>query len=379
MALVGAEAVAVRGRLTVVLALLALSCTHAQQPASASASASDAPTPLLYVCNQNDASVSIIDPTRGLVRVVDFTKKGFSANAKPHHIVVEPDGSFWYVTLIGENRIVKLDRNDQVVAQATFETPGMMALHPTAALLFVGRSMTAVNPPPRIGVLRRSDMQIDEVGVLFPRPHAMTLAPDGGTAYTASLAVNQIAAVDVRTEKVELTQVPGAPHALMQFAASPDGKLLAISGELSARVLLFDATQPLKPKLIAEIPVEHQPFDPAFTPDGLTIVLGNKAANTVTLIDVATRKVSAVVRGAGLAQPHGVAISADSRFAYVTNNNLKGTGEHAMHGMVGGSQGTPAEAAGPGTVVVIDLAARKIVKVIEVGHNASGIAITTVR
>jgi hypothetical protein len=71
-----------------------------------------------------------------------------------------------------------------------------------------------------------------------------------------------------------------------------------------------------------------------------------------------------------------VVISADSRFAYVTNNNLKGSGEHAMHNMVGGSQGTPAQPAGLGTVVVVDLGARKIVKVIEVGNNASGIAIT---
>ena len=356
-------------------ALLCSNYSSAQQPAPTSAPAS----PLLFVCNQNDATISVVDPDKGVVRVIDLKTKGFSANAKPHHIVVEPDGSFWYVTLIGDNRIAKFDRNDRLVAQATFETPGMMALHPTADLLFVGRSMTAVNPPPRIGVLRRSDMKIDEVGVLFPRPHAMTVTPNGEHAYTASLAINQIAAVDVRTERVELTQVAGAPHALMQFAISPDGKLLAISGELSARVLLFDATEPLKPKLIAEIPVEHQPFDPAFTPDGRTIVLGNKAANTVTLIDVASRKVSAVVRGAGIAQPHGVAISPDSRFAYVTNNNLKGTGEHAMHNMVGGSQGGAAQPAGPGTVVVIDLVARKIAKVIEVGHNASGIAITAVR
>ena len=352
----------------------------AQQPAPGSlASTSASASALLFVCNQNDATISVVDPDKGVVRVIDLKTKGFSANAKPHHIVVEPDGSFWYVTLIGDNRIVKFDHNDQVVAQATFETPGMMALHPTADLLFVGRSMTAVNPPPRIGVLRRSDMKIEEVGVLFPRPHAMAVTPNGAHAYTASLAVNQIAAVDVQSERVELTQVTGAPHALMQFAISPDGKLLAVSGELSARVLLFDATQPLKPKLIAEIPVEHQPFDPAFTPDGRTIVLGNKAANAVTLIDVASRKVSAVVKGAGIAQPHGVVISPDSRFAYITNNNLKGTGEHAMHNMVGGSQGTPAQPAGPGTVVVIDLAAKKIAKVIEVGHNASGIAITAAR
>src|SRR5262245_21709629 len=77
-------------------------------PTTAPVPAVVAPTTLLWVCNQNDASVSIVDAATGKVlRTVDLQKLGFSANAKPHHIVVEPDGSFWYVTLIGENKIVK--------------------------------------------------------------------------------------------------------------------------------------------------------------------------------------------------------------------------------------------------------------------------------
>jgi YVTN family beta-propeller protein len=253
----------------------------------------------------------------------------------------------------------------------------MMALHPTKDYLFVGRSMTAVNPPPRIGVLRRSDLKLEEIDVLFPRPHAMVVDPKSGTVYTASLATNQLAAVNPETEQVEITTVEGNPHALMQFAISPDGNTLAVSGELSGKVLLFDVTQKMKPKQIAEIAVEHQPFDPIFTPDGRYIVLGNKAANAVTIIDAKQRKVAAVVKGEALAQPHGTVISADGKFAYVSNNNLKGTGEHAMHQMVGGSQGTPAQPAGPGKVVVINLAAHKITRVIEVGHNAAGLSLVT--
>lgn len=334
------------------------------------------PSGLLYVCNQNDATVSIIDlATNRIVRTVDLKALGFSANAKPHHIVVEPDGSHWYVSLIGENRIVKLDRNDRVIGSAQFETPGMLSLHPTQDLLLVGRSMTAVNPPPRIGVVRRSDMSIEEIDVLFPRPHAMALDPSDGTAYTASLAVNQIAAIDLATERVELSNVSGAPHALMQFALSPDGRTLAISGELSGKLFFFDVSDRLRPKLVGEVAVETQPFDPIFTPDGTQVYLGNKAANAVTVVDAIDRKVIAVIRGNGIAQPHGTAVSPDGRYVYVSNNNLKGTGDHAAHMMVGGSEGGAAQPAGPGTIVVIDTQTRKIANVIEVGHNASGIAV----
>lgn len=346
----------------------------------ACATAQPAVTPdVLYVCNQSDATVTLIDTrTNEKVGLVDLTQLGFSRNAKPHHIAVEADGSFWYVTLIGENKIVKLDRNNKVVGQATFETPGMLSLHPTQDLLFVGRSMTAVNPPKRIGVVKRSDMSIEELDVLFPRPHAMVLDARDNTVYTASLATNQMAAIDVASERVKIVEVGGRQHALMQFALSPDGNTLVASGELSAEVLVFDVSSPLEPKFVRSYAVEAQPFDPAFTPDGRYVVVGNKAANAISLIDLQTYDV-AVLRGTGIAQPHGTAVSPDGRWVYVSNNNLNvpaGSGQHAGHGAPppGGIQ-----PAGPGTIVVIDASTRKIAKVIEVGHNASGIAVRTTR
>ncbi|MBR9988274.1 MAG: YncE family protein [Gemmatimonadetes bacterium] len=349
-------------------------CAPATQSVTAAGAASDA-MELLYVCNQDDASVSIIDmATNRIIRTVDLQQFGFSANARPHHIAVEPDGSFWYVTLIGDNRIAKFDRSDRMVGQVPFETPGMLALHPTEDLLFVGRSMTAVSPPQRIGVLRRSDMMINELAVFFPRPHALALEPRSGTVYTASLAANQMAAIRPLDEEVELLDIPGPAHALMQFAVSPDGRTLVVSAELSHKVFVFDITNPMAPRVTAEIDVGPQPFDPIFTIDGRWVYLGNKAANTVTVINMSTHSVAAVISGAGLAQPHGVATSRDGRYVYISNNNLG-----RAHDMAAGHEAhaAPAAAAGPGTVVVIDTATREIVTVIEVGRNASGIGTYT--
>ena len=332
---------------------------------------------LLYVCNQSDATITLIDTkTNEKVGLVDLTTLGFSKNAKPHHIAVEPDGSFWYVTLIGENKIVKLDRNNKVIGQATFETPGMLSLHPSRDLLFVGRSMTAVNPPKRIGVVKRSDMSIEELDVLFPRPHAMALDAKDNTVYTASLATNQLAAIDVASEKVQIVEVGGKQHALMQFALSPDGKTLVASGELSAELLIFDVSNAMQPKFVRAYTVEAQPFDPIFTPDGRYVIVGNKAANAISLVDLQKHDVR-VLRGAGIVQPHGTAVSPDGKWVYVSNNNLSapagsGQGAHAMH-----TAQSAAQPAGAGTIVVIDAQTRQIAKVIEVGHNAAGIAVRT--
>ena len=340
--------------------------------------------PLLYVTNQDDATVSVVDPnTRRVVRTVDLQRLGFGPNAKPHHVAIEPDGSYWYVTLIGENRILKLDRADRVVAQATFETPGMLALDPTSDLLVVGRSMTAVNPPKRIGIIHRGDMSIEEVDVPFPRPHAMVMNPATGIAYTASLADNQMAAVHLSDERVSAQPVAGPPHAMMQYALSPDGRTLVASGELSHQLLFFDLTDPMRPTLQASVNVGAQPFDPVFTPDGRWIYLGNKAVNTVTVVDAATRQVARVITNEGLAQPHGTAVSPDGRYVFVSNNNTKGG--HAMHDMGGGagaagaSAGATTAGGDTGRVIVIDTQTQQVVAVIPVGHNAAGLAFPTHR
>ena len=336
----------------------------------------------LYVTNQNDATVSVIDMrTNTVTRTVDLKKLGFGPNAKPHHVQVEPDGSFWYVTLIGENRIVKLDSSDHVVGSATFETPGMMSLDAANDRLYVGRSMTAVNPPKRIGVVDTRDMKIDEIEVLFPRPHAMALQQATQTVYTASLGVNQLAAVDVATQRVALTTVSGPNQSMMQFAISPDGRTLVVSGEMSAQLLVFDiATDRMNPKLLHIVKVGRQPFDPIFTRDGRWVYLGNKSDNTISVVDTRNWTVATTITGAGISQPHGTAVSRDGRFVYVSNNNLKdaaampGMDHSNMAGMDHAATNAAPGAGGNGTIVVIDVASKKIVKVIEVGKNAAGIA-----
>ena len=94
------------------------------------------PLPLraqLYVPNQDDATVSVIDPaTLRLLRTVDLRRYGVGDNAKPHHVQVEPDGSAWYVTLIGAGKVLKLDRANIRNAVKVIYGPGTIKPRPTA-------------------------------------------------------------------------------------------------------------------------------------------------------------------------------------------------------------------------------------------------------
>ncbi|HUP01211.1 MAG TPA: YncE family protein [Gemmatimonadota bacterium] len=352
--------------------------------------------PYLYVANQNGASISIIevdDPR--IVESVDLQALGFGPNARPHDTAVDPDGSHWYVTLIGENRVLKFDNENRLVGQVEMEVPGLIVTHPTDDLLVVGRSMTAVSPPSSVALIRRSDMTLlEEVEVVFPRPHALAIGRSGRWAYTASLAENRIAAIDLETGDVNLIEVPGAAtepvdgvhegreayegreahegheshggqggHTIVEFALSPDGRTMVAGGELSGELLFLDLSDPAAPAVAGTLDLGGAPWHPAYTPDGRTIYVPLHQADQVAVVDANAREVVTRIEGRGLAEPHGAAPSPDGRWVFVSNNNT------------GGGYVPDGEDPVAGTVVVIDAATLEVAKILEVGPNAAGIEI----
>ena len=321
---------------------------------------------LLYVCVQDDAKVAVVDmASKAVLRTIDFQKLGFPATAKPHYVQVEPDGSFWYLSLIGANRVLKLDRANNIVAQYEMETPGMLALS-GADTLVATRSMSAVNPPKRIAIINRKTMTGDEVEVLFARPHPMA-ATRAGYAYTGSLGVNQIAAVSLADQKVNVSNLPGATHSLVQFTASRDGRTLVGTGEVSGQVLIFDIATPASPRLIKTIDVGKMAFDPVFTPDEQFIWVPVKSSNELVIISTSSGTEVARIKDENLKQPQQIVFSADGAFAFVSNNNKMdhmADPAHAGHDMPGGD--------GTASLVVVDVKSRKVVKAIPLGKNLTG-------
>lgn len=337
----------------------------------------------VYVANQGDATIGVIDiATLEVVETVDLRPLGFSDNAKPHHVVVEPDGSAWYVSLIGENRVLKFGRDNALLGQGEFEVPGMLSLDPAHDLLYVGRSMSAVNPPQRIGVIESGSMEVDEIDVLFPRPHALQVMPDGTHVYSASLGVNQLGSIDADSWDLELVDIEGEAHAIVQFAVSPDGSTLVGTAELTGGLLVFDLTDPKSPAFVREIEVGSRPWHPVYGRDGRHVYFGNKGDGTVIEVDVAAGRVSRVIEVPGADQLHGSALSPDGRLLFVSSNGPGGMAmgggdadhaamDHAEMGHEMATGGAPTYETG--TVAVIDLLSGEVVKMIPVGTNATGL------
>jgi YVTN family beta-propeller protein len=343
--------------------------------------AAGSPVDYVYVANQGAATVSVIDPfVDRVIRTIDLQALGYTANAKPHHVAVEPDGTALYVSLIGDGFVVKLGPDGTQLGRAPFEAPGMLALDPHSESLWVGRSMMAVSPPQRIGRIDRSDMVIEEVDVFFDRPHALALSPDGRHVYSASLAGNDIAAIDVADERVQPTRLDGPTHVFVQFAMAPDGRAMVTGGELTSTLLVLDLGDPMRPVPVAELEVGALPWHPVFSPDGARVYVGNRGANTVTVIRTSDWQVEAVIEDPSFAEPHGSAITPDGRKLYVSNRNVRdpmaGAGEERMsHADM--SHGDAAGPTRPGRVSVVDTSSLEVVATIETGAYAAGMGTAT--
>ncbi len=339
----------------------------------------------VYVCNQSAATVSVIDvATLEVVDTVDLSKFGFDKNAKPHHIAVEADGAHWYVSLIGANRVLKFNKANELQGAAEFEAPGMLALHPDQDVLFVGRSMMAVNPPQRIGMIETADMEIEELDVFFPRPHALMVDPRGEFVYSGSLAVNQFMSMNIETGETNLERLDGeTTHTLVQFAITPDGSRLVVGGQITGLFFIFDTSNPEDIKLIKSVKVNDAPWHPVISADGRYAYFGNKQTDTVTVLDIEKGEVADVISGEGLSQPHGSALSKDGKKLFVSNSNLNGgysAMQHAAmdhsnmdHGNMNHGNMEEKKEDKAGTMVVIDTESRKIIKVIELGFYPSGV------
>ena len=147
---------------------------------------------LLFACVQGENHVAIIDPERRrVIRRVYLDELGLpSAPYGPHHIVFEPDGSAWYVSLISAGAVAKLamdlsaDPSDTAYllahsAPGGFTTPGMMTLDAAAHRLYVGRSTLSSAGTYGLGAFDTGAMQLAEEIPLpgFDVPHALALSP----------------------------------------------------------------------------------------------------------------------------------------------------------------------------------------------------------
>ncbi len=151
-------------------------------------------------------------------------------------------------------------------------------------------------------------------------PHGLRIAPDGLTAYIAMLGGKSLGILDIASFELEDILLNGAA---VQTGITPDGKYaLASVYEAKSLAVLNIKTSELNyidlPKE-AKGPVQLYP-----TPDSHYVYIADQGyyfdqpvGNIIYKIDLETLKVIQTIKGGSA--PHGVVVSMDGKFVYVTN------------------------------------------------------------
>ncbi|HKP71536.1 MAG TPA: YncE family protein, partial [Pyrinomonadaceae bacterium] len=305
----------------------------------------------------------------------------------PHGIVVSPDKKFFYVSLghgrpFGSVWKYAADTNE-VVGQVTLGMfPATMDISPDGGLLYVVNfNLHGDMVPSSVSVVATGPMIEVKRIQTCTMPHGSRLAASGMKHYSACMMDDMLVEIDANTLAVSrhflLTKgkemgMSGSPAGMTRHAthdtgghgleppkagdvscsptwAQPaaDGSKIYVACNKSDEIVEIDAASW---KLLRRVPARAGVYNLAVTKDD-RLIATNKRDQSVSVIDLK--------RGVELARIptkrkviHGVAVSPDNRYAFVS---VEGVG------------------AEPGTVEIIDLESLKTVATVEVPEQAAGI------
>lgn len=217
-------------------------------------------------------------------------------------------------------------------------------------------------------------------------PAGIALSPNRRTAYVTRPEGKGVSVIDLDARRVRASlDLPGGP---LGIAVNPASGAVYVADWYGARVFV------LRPEgegltLESEIATGQSPSGMAVTPDGATLLVANRESDSVSLIDLTSRRETRRIPVGG--HPFGLTLSADGRQAYtanVTSNDVSAidvaAGRETGRVTTGQRPYVIALAGGKGfvtdqysnTVTVFDLATLQKLTAIDVGDHPEGIAAT---
>ena len=207
------------------------------------------------------------------------------------------------------------------------------------------------------------------------RPLGMTLSPDGGTLAVvtgSNFNPRALHLIDARQRKLAQTVPIGDSFAGVAF--SPDGKTLYVGGGQNHDIKIFrrSDTGSFAPEASIGI-AGSAPSGIALSSDGKTLVAALNLKHAVAIVDTASRSVGQV---AVSNYPYTVVLSSDGKHAYVSNwGGRRPRPEDKVDPtfpiVVDPRTGIPSS----GTISIVDIAARRVVREIEVGLHPCGMVL----
>lgn len=312
----------------------------------------------------------------------------------PHGLNISTDGRHLFMTTahgVPDGKLWKFDAGpDTLVAAPVLlgNFPATLDLTPDGLYaLVVNFNLHGEHVPSTVSVVYTPDMtEVDQIPTCT-MPHGLRLDPSGLHAYSMCMMDDQLVEIDTRTFQVSrrFSVASGAEGPIDDYdpgeivtgsrgmtgrattrgitgrggageptcsptwaQPSPDGREVFIACNKSDEILVVDREEW---RVARRFPAGRAPYNLGVTPDGRILVASLKGAGAVQFFDAATGESLAVVPSTTTVT-HGVAVSPDSRYAFIS---VEGKG------------------AEPGKVDVYDLRSLERVGSAAVGQQAGGI------
>jgi DNA-binding beta-propeller fold protein YncE len=340
-----------------------------------------------YVCAESDDTIALVrftpsGPGKGSMEVVKTIPVGVwpTEIEGPHGIAVHPDGRSWYVSLAHGNPFGSIHKfatgTDEFIESVTVGLfPATLSISPATGFLYVVNfNLYGMMEPSSVSVVDTESMtEIAQVptGIM---PHGSRLDARGVKQYSVSMMDDHLWEVDGLTFEVsrKLALSEHAEHMLTMDMTSDSGAemmksmksqlvqptwvtpttfgKLYVAGNNSNAIYEVDTAKWAVTRTFAN--TTAGPYNTDVSTDGKYLVATYKKSAAIGIWDLKSGKEVANIKTSRTI-PHGVVISPDSKYAFVT---LEG---------VGGQ---------PGTVEVYDLATLTRAATADVGKQAGGIA-----
>ena len=311
----------------------------------------------VYVCAESDDEVALVRYGPAGAEVVKTIRVGSYPNEieGPHGINVDPDGRHWYVSIahgLPFGSVHKYETGtDLWVGDVTLGLfPATLDVSPATGLLFaVNFNLHGGMEPSSISAVEVETMtevaRID-TGVM---PHGSRLSRDGMRHYSVNMMGGDLVELDALGFEIA-RRLPLGDGVQPTWVTTPTTEgIVYVTGNNVARVFEVDLNAW---RIVRTFETAAGPYNLDVTADGAMLVATYKNGDAVGFWDLARGRERARVPTSRTI-PHGVVVTPDGEYAFVT---LEG---------VGGE---------PGTVEVYHVPTAERVGTADIGKQAGGIA-----
>ena len=247
-----------------------------------------------YISDEADRTLDVVDQ-----KTLKVTKK-IPLSGHPNNIGISKDGKRVYVSIAVAPGAV--DVIDTTSMEKVKSIPVKGAVHNTYVTPD-GKYVVSGSIPSH--VITVIDQKTEEpvwsltmdLGI---RPMAFATNPDGSTKwiFVQLSAFNGFAVVDFETRKeINRIKLPALPPGNAPFpeggneshgmAVTSDGKTLVVNSRLNSAIYMYSLPDL---KLLGSTDVGNSPDWVTLTPDGKTAYVANAASNSVSVVDIQSRK-----------------------------------------------------------------------------------------